>query len=551
MTTVMTKTRFVLGASALLGACYEGARAQGPGTSEYREQQGAPAPCGTPLAEIDGVWAYSNDWDTGTGESCAGAADNGSLRYQCVEVAQRYMEAMFGMPAVWREVWVAADMCTHHPAGTTVHWVSEGYRPAHGDLAVWTDDGYGHVAVVRTVYEDAIEIVEQNSTYDGVDVLYGDPIGGYFRSWGTAPDCFVAADANGGGEVQPPVGPGVGDSSDGAQCDALGYDGTCIADVSMWSEGGHCRVRDCGGEGKTCGLISDAAGWGCLEGTAGSSAFECNALDYEGTCLSGDVLVWVEKGACKVHDCAADGRRCGWRDPSIGNDCIGDGDGGGADEGGGQATLVVAGHELWAREAEWVAYIAREVVPLLEGSREERLTAAARVTWWSLKEGVLDLDDALSYSNCSGPAGDQHIGPIDVCGADRPWQVGLSGAQVPWPYVDVEDTALALYPGQDLTDVLWATAVSAGHHPSTSSVGAAIVASTGDLRRSWLLRNPAVGFTDQTLVVTSECIDQSLSWCYGTGWDTSARYATDRATALDAMDDLYRILDTLAPGDAP
>jgi hypothetical protein len=309
----------VVGGCCAVAGCDETATVEGPGTSEFREQMGAPAPCGTPLAEIDGIWAYSNDWNTGSEFSCAGQAPNGSLRYQCVEVAQRYMEAMFGMPAVWANVWVAADMCWQNPVGTTVHWVSEGYAPQHGDLAVWTDNGYGHVAVVRTVWQDAIEIVEQNATYEGVDVLYGDPYGGYFRSWATAPDCFVSADANAGGDVLEPIGPtGV---QDGAQCDALAYAGTCVADVSMWTEGEACLVRDCGSEGKTCGLISDEVGWGCMEGVDGSSAFACSDLGYDGMCASGDVLVWVENGSCRVHDCAADDQRCDWTE-DVGYDCV-------------------------------------------------------------------------------------------------------------------------------------------------------------------------------------------------------------------------------------
>jgi hypothetical protein len=263
----------------------------------------------------------------------------------------------------------------------------------------------------------------------------------------------------------------------------------------------------------------------------------CGDVDYQGDC-DGETLVWCEDETLRSVDCAAAGKSCAFQDASIGWNCV---------AGSGSADFVVAGHELWPQEAEWIAYIGHDVVPNLAGSRHDRLVTAARASWWALKEGVLDLPDALSYSNCNRPWGDVHIGPVDTCDPGRAWQVGLSGSQVPWAYVDPQDTALALFPGETIADILWTTATDAGYDPSVSSTGATIVASTGDLRRSWLLRNAAVGFENQTVAVTSECIDQSKSWCYGTGWDTSARYAANRATALAAMDELYAIFDALAP----
>ncbi|HET6585755.1 MAG TPA: SH3 domain-containing protein [Nannocystaceae bacterium] len=267
----------------------------------------------------------------------------------------------------------------------------------------------------------------------------------------------------------------------------------------------------------------------------------CGDVDYQGYC-DGETLVWCEDDALHSVDCADAGKSCDFQDASIGWNCLGGGGGGG-----GSPDFVVAGHELWPQEAAWIEYIGEQVVPDLAGSRHDRLVTAARASWWALKEGVLDLPDALAYSNCNRPWGDVHIGPVDTCDPGRAWQVGLSGSQVPWAYIDPEDTALALFPGQSLADILWATASEAGYDPSTTSTGATIVASTGDLRRSWLLRNSAVGFENQTRAVTSECIDQSEGWCYGTGWDTSARYAPNRATALAAIDELYAIFDALAP----
>jgi hypothetical protein len=116
-------------------------------------------------------------------------------------------------------------------------------------------------------------------------------------------------------------------------CQELGYAGTCIADIGIWWENAACRVRDCASEGKTCGLISNAVGYGCLEGTQGSTAFSCDDVGYEGACLSDDVLVWAENSSCRWADCAQMGLGCGWTD-SVGYDCIEGGGDGGGDDGG-------------------------------------------------------------------------------------------------------------------------------------------------------------------------------------------------------------------------
>ncbi len=148
-------------------------------------------PCGSQLNEIDGVWAYSNGVYEGTGSSCAGQTSSGTLRYQCVEYAQRYMSAKFGIIPVW-PVAVAAQMCTLNPAGTKAHWVGDGYQPKRGDLAVWTVNNYGHVAVVKSVGASGLEIVEQNGAWStrGTRTLASAMAAGIA--------CFVSANANTG-----------------------------------------------------------------------------------------------------------------------------------------------------------------------------------------------------------------------------------------------------------------------------------------------------------------------------------------------------------------
>jgi hypothetical protein len=124
-------------------------------------------------------------------------------------------------------------------------------------------------------------------------------------------------------------------------CQELGYIGECVGDVGIWWENGTCRVRDCGSEGKTCGLISNAVGYGCLEGTQGSTAFNCSDLGYSGACLSDDVLVWAENSTCRWADCRSMGLGCDWTD-AVGYDCVGSpGVGDEGDDGGGGGVLTV------------------------------------------------------------------------------------------------------------------------------------------------------------------------------------------------------------------
>ncbi|MBI5526462.1 MAG: hypothetical protein HY897_09010 [Deltaproteobacteria bacterium] len=219
---------------------------------------------------------------------------------------------------------------------------------------------------------------------------------------------------------------------------------------------------------------------------------------------------------------------------SIDNDC-----------GGPDINCVVNGHTVGESPCGWLRYTAQNVVPQLEGTRDQRLTNAARVAWWSIKEGVLYRPNPLSYSYC-GASGSGYIDPLETCPDGRAWQVGLSGVQVPnfKDLAELEDTALRLFPGLTVDTVLF----DAAREALLDDVdAAAVAASTGALRRSWLLRTSAVGFTVQEPIVTYECIDHSYSWCYGTGWDSTRWYAPDREHAMLAIDDVRAILAAAAP----
>jgi hypothetical protein len=209
---------------------------------------------------------------------------------------------------------------------------------------------------------------------------------------------------------------------------------------------------------------------------------------------------------------------------------------------------IVNGHAMTAQQASWVSYFAWCAVPLLQGTRDARLTAASTVAWWALKEGVLDAShaDPVAFSRC-GAGRDHLIGPLERCAVGSAWQVGASGVQPSCCRLGkVEGTAAMLFPGMTEDQILSGAAVEAGY-PVGSAEHTRIVGSLGAKRASWLLRVTAIGFFHQGPIVTDECIAASKSWCYGTKWPMSAFYAPDKWSALRSMSDLRAILDMLSP----
>jgi len=215
----------------------------------------------------------------------------------------------------------------------------------------------------------------------------------------------------------------------------------------------------------------------------------------------------------------------------------------------GTVSFVVNGHTLNAREQQWLRYVADRVIPDLPGTQARKLEIASRVSWWSLKEGIFDTSNAPRYSNCNTSSGDRLLGPLDTCGTGRAWQVGLSAVQVPNHTLDeLETLAQQLYPGEAIEDVLAEAAGEAGFAAGSDTANQ-IAAATGSLRKSWLLRRSAIGFVAcERNEVVPECIDGSLGWCYGTGWDTTRLYAPNKTAALRSIRDLATILGALSGG---
>ena len=226
---------------------------------------------------------------------------------------------------------------------------------------------------------------------------------------------------------------------------------------------------------------------------------------------------------------------------------------------------VVNGHTLNATESQWLEVVAKQVLPHLPGTLDERLTLASRGFWWTLKEGNLErgtpgkASNPAGYNLCNTSSGDRQIGPLEVCGDDalgrsqtlygRAWQVGVSGVQVPGRRIDrIEALALQLYPGQTIDALLEQTAALAGYAPG-SHVSRSIIGSTGALRLSWLLRIPAAGFVEVvTKEVVPECIQGSKGWCYGSTWDETRKFSPSKSAAQRSIADLSSILSRLTTG---
>jgi hypothetical protein len=218
--------------------------------------------CGAVLGSFDGTEAHSNAGDTGTGDSCDGSGTYG-LQYQCVELVMRHFKTH------WNLSWSgnAKDLLVNAPkASVVVYSNGDGaHPPVPGDMIVWPNGAYGHVALVTAVHVNGIDVLEQNVKGNGKATLSWDGahIGARWTMW--TPVGWAHAKANG----SPPIDNGTGGGGGG---------GTTSTSATTGSGGG--PTWDCAKS-----AYNGNQYWTC----SGGNAYRCdsNGVAEEQTCQDG------------------------------------------------------------------------------------------------------------------------------------------------------------------------------------------------------------------------------------------------------------------------
>lgn len=267
--------------------------------------------CHTALATWDGTTAYSNGPYTGTGTSCGGVVASG-YQYQCVELVMRHFTRK------WNLRWYgnARDLLNNAPrTNVDVYWNGDAaHPPVPGDMLVWRNGTYGHVALITAVRADAVDIIEQNVTGNGRATLpYANgTIGARWTTW--TPAGWAHAKANTAQPPQPPPPPAVS-----WDCANSSYQG-----AQYWTCSSGSRYRCENGT-----PVKDACEAGCLTRTVGkddlcvSSApsWSCSSSAYQGaqywTCSGGNIYR-CESGQPRVVRCPAG---CNVRSVGTNDDC--------------------------------------------------------------------------------------------------------------------------------------------------------------------------------------------------------------------------------------
>jgi hypothetical protein len=238
--------------------------------------------CGTVLGSFDGTDAYSNGGDTSTGYSCAGYGTYG-LQYQCVELVQRHFKTHWGLS--WSGN--AKDLLNNAPkSDVAVYFNGDGaHPPVPGDMIVWTKGTWGHVALVTSVHDGGIEILEQNVKGNGKATLTwdGSTIGARWNNWVPAGWAHAKANDQGGG------GGGAG-----------GAGGSGGSGGAGGGSGGAGGAGGSGGSGGAGGGSGGAGGSSGVDWSCADSSY--NGQQYW-TCSGGDIYK-CENGVAVKQSCA-------------------------------------------------------------------------------------------------------------------------------------------------------------------------------------------------------------------------------------------------------
>ncbi len=130
---------------------------------------------GTPLYCYKGIHVYSNDHSLIHDEYHSENGIQTGLRWQCVELARRYL--IFKKGITFDSVDNAYNIFTlphfstvhtHNPVPIRAVANGESEHPHIGSLLIWEKEydanETGHVAVITHIYPHSIQIMEQNNT---------------------------------------------------------------------------------------------------------------------------------------------------------------------------------------------------------------------------------------------------------------------------------------------------------------------------------------------------------------------------------------------------
>ncbi|HET8660194.1 MAG TPA: hypothetical protein VFM55_14490 [Micromonosporaceae bacterium] len=206
--------------------------------------------------------------------------------------------------------------------------------------------------------------------------------------------------------------------------------------------------------------------------------------------------------------------------------------------------LWANGYQLTASQEAAVRWVAANTIARVPGDLSQKLTTVSRVTWWSLKESILNFSSPSvhRYSNCQNVNYD----PLVTCGTDN-WQVGIAGVHMSNATSQaayLESLAGQLY-GSTARAVLDHTANYAGYADGTSA-HTAIVSSTGRFRTSWLARNHGVGFVFNEPYVVPCFGSAPPTWCFEGGTE-ALRFASSPAVITRSLQELRAILYAIRP----
>ncbi len=154
---------------------------QDPNFESVREVGGSDPsrkPYGAVVGEYRGVKAYSNYVSCEPAPECWYGVDNGrsigtyGFHFQCVEYVVRFYAEALGYDSLngngsAKYYWLDPAL----PAGRTLERYPNGSStpPQPGDIIVFDSPGVGHVAIVRAVSEDHIQIIQQNYFHNDAD----------------------------------------------------------------------------------------------------------------------------------------------------------------------------------------------------------------------------------------------------------------------------------------------------------------------------------------------------------------------------------------------